>query len=160
MCLASDFFIYQTPLASSKLLRFPIRQNPPFIEWRTDVNLTVRVVHAKACSRVPGCLRYVPASDSTSTGRGRVRGSSFSWNQRSGKHLISENSAAGFRNLAFSVHARIKPDRLLQSVFSSLTENLPLKSHTECEDLFKPRKGEPTHRADNQANCLGGAILF
>ena len=35
-----------------------------------------------------------------------------------------------------------------------------LKSHTECKDLFKPRKGEPTHRADNQANCLSGAILF
>ena len=28
---------------------------------------------------------------------------------------ISENSAAGFRNLEFSMHVRIKPDRLLQS---------------------------------------------
>jgi hypothetical protein len=46
--------------------------------------------------------------------------------------------------------ARIRPDRLLQSVFSSLAENHPLKSHTECKNLFKPRKGEPTHRADNQ----------
>ena len=47
----------------------------------------------------------------------------------------------------------------LQPVFS-LAENQSLKSHTECKDLFKPRKGQPTHRANNQANCLGGAILF
>jgi len=60
---------------------------------------------------------------------------------------------------AFSSHARIRPDRLLQLVLSSLAENHPLNSHTECKNLFKPRKGEPTRRADNQANCLSGAIL-
>src|SRR5206468_3754499 len=51
-------------------------------------------------------------------------------------------------------------DRLLQPVLSSLAKNHPLKSRTECKNLFKPRKGQPTQRADNEANCLGGAILF
>ena len=49
---------------------------------------------------------------------------------------------------------------ILYLVFSSLAENQSLKSDTKCKDLFKPRKGQPTCGADNQANCLGGAISF